>query len=127
MTAIFSSPKPLAWRAAFLGAAVVFSLGACSSPSSVYPTTLPAQVAAFLAVEGTSVILTDKTIGDHIVSHYSGKNCSSVRLEQGRTYCVEDEANPVADVYCYRTLGNVTCYKNPDPSQDPSARVRSED
>lgn len=114
-------------RGVFLGLCVAVVLSGCSSATSLYPTTLPAQITALLAVEGTSVILTDKTIGDHIISHYSGKNCSSVRLEQGRTYCVEDEANPVADVYCYRTLGSITCYKHPDPSQDLSARVRSQE
>jgi len=64
-------------------------------------------------VDGATIMATDKTILDHIVSLSSGKNCSTVRKELGMYYCEEDE--PVGDrkVYCYRTLGGVTCYDKP--------------
>ncbi len=65
--------------------------------------------------EGASIVATDKGLEDHLVSLASGKDCSGVRRETGRTYCEEDEANPAPTLYCYRTLANVTCYHEPDP------------
>lgn len=65
--------------------------------------------------EVISVIGTKKTITDHVVSYMSGKNCSFRRTNEGLTYCEEDEAFPKPPVYCYETLGRVTCYDQPDP------------
>ena len=64
-------------------------------------------------VEGVSVMATEKTMTDHIVSMASGKDCSTLRKEQGLTYCKEDEVVPKMNVYCYRTLGEVNCYEQP--------------
>ena len=66
---------------------------------------------------------TDKTIIDHIVSFSSGKDCSTVRTELGRTYCREDEPNPEPEVHCYRSLADVTCYANPSVSRSVDERV----
>jgi len=74
-----------------------------------------------------AVGITDKTLEDHAVSAYSGKNCSTVRTNQGRTYCEEDEKNPQAQVHCYPTLGKVTCYKKADPYKDNQQRVGEND
>ena len=68
-----------------------------------------------VGVEGGSLLATDKTFTDHIVSFASGKDCSVIRKERGLAYCVEDQLNPRARVHCYRTLGRVTCYERPDP------------
>lgn len=65
--------------------------------------------------DALTVIGTDKTIVDHVVSINSGKNCSTVRREQGLHYCEEDEPAVNPHVYCYNTLGRVTCYDRPDP------------
>ena len=86
----------------------LFLLGACTG---------------LAVVEGTSVIATDKGIGDHLVSIYSGKNCSTVRKEKGLTYCQEDELVPKANIHCYRTLGEVTCYTRPDPFDGRQQKV----
>lgn len=67
------------------------------------------------AVEGISTVGTGKPLSDHVVSYYSGKNCSSVRSNTGRSYCEEDEVNPTPKVWCYKTLGSVSCYDRPDP------------
>ena len=74
------------------------------------------------ALEGASAWGTGKTVSDHVISISSGKNCSTVRREIGRTYCEEDEANPPTTVYCYPTLGEVTCYNRPDPYNDGRQR-----
>ncbi len=66
-------------------------------------------------IQGAFVVGTDKTIEDHLISYTSGKDCSSIRKEKGLTYCVEDEPKITPNVYCYKTLGSVTCYDRPNP------------
>lgn len=70
-------------------------------------------VGGVAGVEGVSVMATDKTVVDHVISLSSGKNCSSLRKELGMTYCEEDEKIPQMNVFCYRTLGEITCYDKP--------------
>jgi len=64
-------------------------------------------------VDGVTIMATDKTLLDHVVSFTSGKNCSTVRKELGMYYCEEDEPVGQRKVYCYRTLGGVSCYEKP--------------
>lgn len=66
---------------------------------------------------GTTV-LSGKTPVDHLYSAISGKDCSIIRNRQGLTYCVEDERVPPVRVVCYRTLGDVSCYDQPNPFND---------
>ncbi len=80
---------------------------AAISGCSVIPT--------FAAAEGVSTVLTKKTVTDHIVSLARGKDCSTIRVDRGQSYCVEDEINPPVNVYCYRTLGSVSCYNKKNP------------
>lgn len=77
----------------------------------------------YAGFEGVSVIATEKTMEDHVISLASGKNCSVVRLERGMTYCEEDEVIPKPEVYCYQELGDVTCYEAPDPTNPDRSRV----
>lgn len=81
----------------------------------------------FGIAEGASTMITDKTVTDHIISWTSGKNCSSVRYTQGMTYCEEDEPNPAPNVYCYRTLGDISCYERPDPYDGSYRKVGDND
>lgn len=74
-----------------------------------------------------TVVGTDKTMVDHIVSYTSGKDCSSVRREQGLHYCVEDEPNVQPEVYCYSTIGAVTCYDRPNPYDSRQQKVGEND
>jgi len=85
-------------------------LGACSALENA--DSFAPQAAL---IEGASVVATDKTIGDHVISFATGKNCSTVRKQLGQTYCEEDEVGHVDEVYCYRTLGRPTCYAVPSP------------
>ncbi len=77
----------------------------------------------YFVADGITVIGTDKTLEDHFISLTSGKNCSTIRSEQGLTYCEEDEVNLLPNVYCYRTLGKVTCYDKPDPYSNRQQKV----
>lgn len=91
------------------------ALGACS------------LVPGFAQVEGATVIGTKKTISDHIVSLASGKDCSTIRKNRDLTYCVEDEAVITPNIYCYNTLGRVTCYDRPDPHRGGYQKVGRND
>lgn len=67
-------------------------------------------------VDAASLMLTGGTTLDLVVSLATGKRCTIVRLEQGRTYCREDEPNPKPAVYCYSTLATPDCYREPLPA-----------
>lgn len=77
----------------------------------------------FLAVEGATTVMSDKTASDHLISWMSGKDCSYVRTERGLTYCAEDEVIIEPRVYCYKTLGSVSCYNEPDPRRSPDELI----
>lgn len=99
---------------------VLFLSAFLSSCAAVAPLVVP-----LVTIEGASLITTEKAIEDHIFSAYSGKDCSAVRVEKGETYCKEDEPNPTAGIHCYRTLGDITCYNQPDPNYQEHRKVGS--
>lgn len=70
---------------------------------------------AIAEAEAVTVMGSDKTIVDHLVSLGSGKDCSTLRKERGLTYCVEDMPQIRQNIYCYRNLAGVTCYDRADP------------
>jgi hypothetical protein len=85
-------------------------LAGCSAASAV-----PGAAAPLAAVDAASVITTKKTVSDHLISLSRGKNCSTIRVQTGQTYCEEDERVPPKEIYCYRTIGQVNCYASPRP------------
>lgn len=101
-------------------------LGGCEF-YDVLPNALVSTTANIFPINAALVMGTDKTIEDHVVSRASGKDCSTVRREQGRTYCVEDEPNPAPEVTCYSSIGDVTCYSNPDKNIPQEKIVGSAD
>lgn len=98
-------------------------LSACSNFYSIAPRSLIKTAGNLSIISSAVVMATDKTLSDHLMSWKTGKNCSTVRVEQGRTYCREDEPNPMPAVFCYPTLGDVMCYAQPDPTREPDART----
>jgi len=96
---------------------------ACSDVYGYVPRDMVNKFGTLAIIDAGVIVSTDKTLADHLVSYQTGKNCSTVRTEQGRTYCVEDEPNPVATVHCYPTLGDVTCYAEPEPARNLEERV----
>ena len=78
-------------------------------------TTAPTYLPQMMGIEGATVVGTGKTISDHIISLATGKNCSTVRKNTGKHYCEEDEVTTPDEVFCYNTLGDVTCYASPAP------------
>jgi hypothetical protein len=68
------------------------------------------------AVVGTnvgSVATIQRTPADAVYSLVSGRDCSVVRLDQGRTYCRPIEPEPEPPAFCTRSLGTVNCWKDP--------------
>ena len=78
----------------------VVLLGACSAATP------------YGMINSAFLVASDKTMEDHVISLASGKNCSTVRVDTGRSYCEEDELNPSPAVF------------QPAPSRD-GARVRA--
>jgi len=70
---------------------------------------------AIAGAEGATTVVTGKTMSDHFISVVSGKHCSSIRANNGQNFCEEDDIPSPQNVYCYPTLGSVTCYDRPDP------------
>ena len=75
---------------------------------------------AVVAVAGTgadlvSMTSTKKTLGDHVVSAATGRDCSSITFSETGHYCPEKVVVDRSRVYCYRTLADVECHHIPDP------------
>jgi hypothetical protein len=68
------------------------------------------------AVVGTnvgSVATIQRTPADAVYSLLTGRDCSLVRLDQGKTYCRPVEPLPEAPMFCTRSLATVNCWKDP--------------
>jgi hypothetical protein len=61
-----------------------------------------------------SVSTIQRTPFDALYSLFTGRDCSLVRLDQGKTYCRPVEPEPEPPVFCTRSLGSVDCWKDPD-------------
>ncbi|MBB4268181.1 hypothetical protein [Roseospira visakhapatnamensis] len=99
-------------------AALLVMLGGCDTmyDVAVHPVTLGAA-----AVSVATVVVTDKTVPDHVVSLVTGHDCSLVRYSTGGYYCVQPlPANTPVEtrLYCYRSIGSITCYDNKLPGED---------
>ena len=93
------------------GVASVLLLGALTACGPTVATGVP----GLAQIDILSVVGTDKSIMDHVVSYSSGKDCSNVYVEKGNRYCKEDEPIIKPQVYCYKSIGRATCYERPDP------------
>ncbi len=82
---------------------------------AVPPTLATGVMPGVAQIDMMTVVGTDKSIVDHVVSYSSGKDCSYIYVERGNHYCKEDEVVIKPQVYCYNSIGRVTCYERPDP------------
>jgi hypothetical protein len=60
-----------------------------------------------------SVAAIQRTPMDAVYSLWTARDCSVVRLDQGKTYCRPVEPKPEPPPFCTRTLGAVDCWQNP--------------
>jgi len=95
--------------------ALPFALGACDP-----------MTATLLGVNAVSFAMTDKTPIDHVASWVTGLDCSTHQQVNTHHYCSDPSPPKVAEapLYCYRTLANVTCYKEPDPTASSNRLVQ---
>ncbi len=69
----------------------------------------------YVLVDGISLINTQKTIEDHVISLITGMDCSVVRASQGDHYCVAPDQTTfyLRTSYCYKSIAKVSCYDQP--------------
>ncbi len=98
----------------------LFGLSACSGDVGL----------ALIAASTASFIHTDKTMVDHAVRYSTDRDCSVLYMANDENYCkpaVPVEPGQVAymsqALYCYRTLGGVTCYDRPDYTASSQTRI----
>ena len=96
----------------------------------------PASQAMLAGASLVTFVHSDKTIGDHVATWAFDKDCSTLSLANGEDYCrdfvteeelADAEAAARAEqnaTFCYRTLGAVDCYRQPDAMASSAARVR---
>ena len=68
-----------------------------------------------------SVAVLQRTPFDAAWSLVTGRDCSMVRLEQGKSCCRPVEPEPEAPPYCTRSLGVVDCWADPAGKPPPVA------
>ena len=74
----------------------------------------PEQLATVgVAVGVGSIAVIQRSPLDALYSAVTGKDCSIVRLEQGKTYCRPVEPPPEPLPYCTRSLGLADCWRDP--------------
>jgi len=84
----------------------------------------PEQMATGVAVVGVgSIAVIGRSPVDAVISAVSGKDCSVVRLDQGKSYCRPTEPPPEPPPYCSRSLGVVDCWSEPDKLPDHPPEV----
>jgi len=93
--------------------ALIVPLAAYSDPAGV--------TAALLAVEATSVVVFGRGVADIGVSAITGRDCSIVRLDRGKTYCAPRYLGPEEPAFCTRSLGVADCWADP-ANLSPSVR-----
>ncbi len=103
-------------RPCLILASILFLLTACGT-ESVY------VIGAGLA----NFVHTDKLPTDYIAERASGKECNLLKsIEDGGPMCRDSFKREVIEkpIYCYRTLGQPTCYATPDPYGTGAERIR---
>ncbi len=82
---------------------------------------------SFLVLSGSmaNFIQTDKLPTDYVAEWASGKECRTlVAMKDGGPLCRKSFDGPRVyekPVYCYRTLGHITCYDEPGPYTSTNA------
>ncbi len=81
---------------------------------------------AFLSTV-TGVVLDDKLPTDYIAEAFTDKDCSYIRqLEDGGPLCRSADYGKVIakPIYCYKALGGVSCFNEPDPYGDGQTKIQ---
>ena len=111
-----------AWKKTILCLTTAAALGGCTVVGEPVGEIMDALVDTqavtgsewLYVLEVASVINTDKTLFDHVVSLAYGRDCSTIRYMDGDHYC-ERPPRPETPLYCYPSLGDVVCYREDNP------------
>jgi len=96
---------------------VLAVLTGCTDPLSV----------ALGGASVVSVVQTGKTISDHAMSAATGMDCSIRHSFSGDSWCrppLNNAPDPSAELACYRSIANVTCYTHDNPHETASRRTQ---
>lgn len=75
----------------------------------------PEQMATVaLGITAGSVAVIHRTPFDALWSLVTGRDCSAVRLDRGKSYCRPEEVPPEVPPYCTRGLAGVNCWSDPE-------------
>ncbi len=91
-------------RCALCLLALLVLLGGCGAD----PLTLTATV--FGGAAGSIAVIHRTPFDAALWSLATGQDCSAVRLDQGKSYCVPKESPPEPAPYCTRSLGVADCW-----------------
>ncbi len=94
----------------------LLALGACKSIEATGDAMVGPGLASFVVLDAVSVINTQKTVDDHLVSWVTGQDCSTIRASKGDHYCVDKpQVVPLLQrvTYCYKSLATMSCYDRP--------------
>ena len=84
----------------------------------------PEQVVSGVGAVGVgSIAVIQRTPADALYSIVSGRDCSLVRMDQGKSYCKPIEPPPEQQSYCTRSLGVVDCWQDPARLPDHPPQV----
>lgn len=101
-----------------LGAVLALgALTACTDPVSL----------AIGSASIVSVVQTGKTVSDHAMSAATGLDCSIRNTLSGNGWCqpsATDAPDPAAQLACYRSIAEVTCYARDNPNETASRRTQ---
>ena len=64
-----------------------------------------------------SIAVIQRSPFDAVYSVLTGKDCSIVRLDQGKSYCRPVEPPPEPQPYCTRSLAVADCWRDPATSR----------
>jgi hypothetical protein len=112
--------EPIRRRRAPTGVTILIAallVAACGTETSVY--LLGAGMANF--------IQTDRLPHDYLAELVTGKECNTLAAMRDKGPLCRDSFNPQVyekPIYCYRTLGQITCYEEPDPYGPTTRRVQ---
>jgi hypothetical protein len=80
----------------------------------ITPDAAGAVAVGVIAVGVATVATIQRSPADAVYSLFTGRDCSVVRLDQGKTYCRPVEPKPEPPPFCTRTLAAVNCWRDPD-------------
>jgi hypothetical protein len=95
--------------------ALLLLLAGCgATPAMVVPAVAEFGIGSFAVIQRSPL--------DALYSVASGKDCSLVRLDQGKSYCRPVEPPPEPPPFCTRSLGVADCWREPAnfPNRPPS-------